>query len=291
MKRKIHIRIAEITIAIEWEDRNLQCKLHRIYPPFFSNGKSDIVLRLRERTQNVFLGKKVFDCAPVWKLYRGNGNGNWIIRLFADERDPYAERVMLLHSSLRYGELYVQKPARDSSFAIDPFTGPTAELLMVQYLAKGKGIIIHSCGITLGGKGILFVGHSGTGKSTMARFCRDDGANVSILSDDRIVLRKKDGVFWMYGTPWHGEEKFSSSKGYPLDKIYFIKHASRNQITKPTGIEATSKLLSCSFPPFWDKKGMNFTLDFLSELSKQVPCRELGFLPDRGVVRFIRSMS
>jgi hypothetical protein len=118
--------------------------------------------------------------------------------------------------------------------------------------------------------------------------CRD-GANVPILSDDRIIIRKKEGVFWMYGTPWHGEEEFSSSKGYPLDKIYFIKHASRNQITKPPGIEATSKLLSCSFPPFWDKKGMNFTLDLLSDLSNTVPCRELGFLPDNGIMHVIRS--
>jgi hypothetical protein len=140
----------------------------------------------------------------------------------------------------------------------------------------------------LGGKGILFVGHSGAGKSTMARLWRG-GANVPILSDDRIIVRKKEGVFWMYGTPWHGEGEFASPSGCPVDAIYFLKHARENKVAKTGEIEAASKLLTCSFPPLWDERGMKFTLDFLSELSKGVPCRELGFLPDEGIVPFIRS--
>lgn len=288
MKRKIHIRIAEITTAIEWEDRNLQCRLHRIYQPFSSNGKSDIVLRLREATQNVPLGRKVFDCAPVWTLYRGNAN--WVIQLFRNERNPYAERVMVLNSSLHQGELYVKKPPNYPSFVVEPFNGPTAELLMVHYLAQGKGILLHSCGIELNGKGILFAGHSGAGKSTMA-WLWSDGGNVPILSDDRIIVRKKNGVFWMYGTPWHGDGKFASPRGYPLEKIYFIKHATKNKIRETKKIEATSKLLTYAFPPYWDKKGMKLTLDFLSELSNSVPCHELGFLPDSGIIHFIRSMN
>ncbi|UCD72022.1 MAG: hypothetical protein JSW70_03250 [Syntrophobacterales bacterium] len=286
MKRKIRIRIAEITIAIEWEDRNLHCRLHPTYQPFRSNGKSDIVLRLREATQDIPLGKKIFDCAPVWTLYRRNGYR--IIKLFTDEWDPSIERVMVMNPSLYRGELYVKKPADESSFAIEPFSGVTAELLMVHYLAQGKGVLLHSCGIELDGKGILFVGHSGAGKSTMARLCNNAG-DVPILSDDRIIVRKKDGIFWMYGTPWQGEEQFASPKGHPLHRIYFIKHARKNKITKTDEIGATSKLLTCSFPPFWDKKGMRFTLDFLSDLSNTIPCRELRFVPDESIVPFIQS--
>jgi hypothetical protein len=286
MRKRIHIRIAEITIALEWEDRNLQCKLHRSYQSFYGNGTSDIVLRLRRGIQDVPLGKKVFDCAPVWNLYRGNGK--WVVTLFTDEGAPYGERVMVLHPSLRRGELCVRKPADGPPFAIQPFSGPTAELLMVQYLSRGHGTLLHACGIMLGGKGILFVGHSGAGKSTMARLWRH-GTNVPILSDDRIIVRKKEGVFWMYGTPWHGEGEFASPSGCPVDTIYFLKHAGENKMAKTHEIEAASRLLTCSFPPFWDGKGLRFTLDFLSELSKGVPCRELGFFPDKGVIPFIQS--
>jgi hypothetical protein len=286
MQRKIQIRIADITISIEWEDRDLHCTLGRIYQPFSSNGKPDVVLRLREKTRDVPLGRKVFDGAPVWTLYRGNGK--WVITLFTDERVPHPGTVMILDPSLRYGELHVEKPTNVSSFTFDPLSA-AAERLMVHYLARGHGVILHSCGIMLGGKGVLFVGHSGAGKSTMARLLRD-GGNIPILSDDRIIVRKKDGVFRMYGTPWHGEEEFASPRGYPLGKIYFIKHATKNEIRETDEIEATSTLLTCSFPPFWDGKGMTFTLDFLSELSKGVPCRELGFLPGEGIMDFIQSM-
>jgi hypothetical protein len=286
MKAKIHIRIAEITLTLEWEDQNLHCELHPVYQPFFSNGGSDILLRVREGIQNVSAGEKVFDCAPVWTLYRGNGK--WVIKLFTDKRDPHAERIMVLNPSLRRGELYVKRPPLDSSFIVEPFHGPTAELLMVHYLVRGKGILLHACGIEVDGRGILFVGHSGAGKSTMARLW-SDGGNAPILSDDRIIVRKKDGIFWMHGTPWQGEEKFASPKGYPLDRIYFIKPAGKNTIRNTDEIEATSKLLTCSFSPFWDKRGMKFTLDLLSHLSTSVPCHDLGFLPDKGVIPFIQS--
>jgi hypothetical protein len=283
---RIRIRIAEITIAIEWEDRNLQCVLHPVYQPFSSNDKSDIVLRLRQGTQHVPAGKKVFDCAPVWTLYRGNGK--WVIKLFTDKRVPHAERVMVLNPSRRRGELHVKMPPHEAPFVVDPFHGPTAELLMVHYLAQGKGILLHSCGIELDGKGILFVGHSGAGKSTMARLWKV-GEAVPILSDDRIIVRKKDGVFWMYGTPWHGEGNFASPHGCRLDKIYFIRHANENRIRKTGEIEAISRLLTCSFPPYWDKEGMEFTLDLLTDLGTGVPCHDLGFLPDERSIRFMRS--
>jgi len=94
----------------------------------------------------------------------------------------------------------------------------------------------------------------------------------------------------MYGTPWHGEGKFASPHGCPLDKIYFIRHANENRIRKTGEIEAISRLLTYSFPPYWDKRGMRFILDFLTDLGTSVPCRQLGFHPDRGIIPFIRSI-
>jgi len=150
----------------------------------------------------------------------------------------------------------------------------------------GQGAIIHACGIEIGGEGLLFVGTSGAGKSTMASLWKET-ENITILSDDRIIVRKKSGVFWAYGTPWHGDVKLASPKGVPLKKVFFITHATKNKVKRFAGAEAIFKYLVCSFPPFWNPQGMEFTLAFLSDLSGSIPCYDLGFLPDDRVLDFI----
>jgi hypothetical protein len=75
-----------------------------------------------------------------------------------------------------------------------------------------------------------------------------------------------------------------------LEKIFFLKHAKVSRVERIEGIDAASKLLVCSFPTFWDKKGMEFTLGFIDELVTEVPCYELGFVPDESVLDFIEEV-
>ena len=84
------------------------------------------------------------------------------------------------------------------------------ELLLLSYLAKGRGIIIHGCGIARKGKGVLFVGESGAGKSTLARMW-DEEDGVEILSDDRTVVRRKGREFWISGMWLHDLSKKETS--------------------------------------------------------------------------------
>jgi hypothetical protein len=94
----------------------------------------------------------------------------------------------------------------------------------------------------------------------------------------------------MYGTPWHGDAKACSPEKAPLEKIFFLKHAKMNKVKKIERIAAASKLLVCSFPTFWDKKGMEFTLGFIDELTREVPCYELSFVPDEIVLGLVKSI-
>jgi ABC-type nitrate/sulfonate/bicarbonate transport system ATPase subunit len=61
---------------------------------------------------------------------------------------------------------------------------------MVNYLAQSDSMIVHACGVDYEGKGILFVGESGAGKSTLTKIWNQE-PGVEILSDDRIIVRKK----------------------------------------------------------------------------------------------------
>lgn len=147
--------------------------------------------------------------------------------------------------------------------------------------------MIHSCGIKKDTEGILFVGNSGMGKSTLARLLKDE---FSILSDERIILRKDNSRFQVFGTPWHGDLQVYSSEYANLKEVFLLRHARRNRIKRMAPSEAISKLLVCSFLPYWDKQGMDFVLDFYKELIWRIPVYQLDFYPDLRIVKFIKKI-
>ena len=112
---------------------------------------------------------------------------------------------------------------------------------------------------------------------------------VKILSDDRIVLRKKDHGIWMYGTPWHGEAEIASPEKGPLTKIFFLRHGEKNEIVPLRKTESVSRLFASSFPPFYHQHGIECILAFLNDVVETIPCYELRFFPDERAVKFIDS--
>jgi hypothetical protein len=75
----------------------------------------------------------------------------------------------------------------------------------------------------------------------------------------------------------------------PLEKIFFLRPAKRNTTTKLAGTEAVSMLLTHCLLPYWDSKGMQFVLDFCENVVQKKSCYDLGFIPKKNVVEFIRS--
>ncbi len=167
---------------------------------------------------------------------------------------------------------------------------PGMEVLYIDLLAQERGVLLHACAIDRGGTGIAFVGKSGAGKSTMARLWMERGVG-SVLCDDRIIARKSDQAFTIYGTPWHGDIAAVSSASVPLERLYFLRHASANRVTQLGPAESVSRLMGCVFAPWWDREGMAFTLSFLEDLVRTVPCFELGFLPQPETVDYILDCS
>ena len=279
MRGDLTIRIGNINISIESGIQERELAPPPAYRPFVSPGKTDISLRLRRGLIDTRDAQRVFDCPPIWTLYHRNRTS--IIKIFSDMSG--LERTLVLSHSLESADLYFG--SRSDRF-IDPFFGPTIELLMVSYLARGRGIIVHGCGIARNEKGILFVGESGAGKSTLAKLWHQE-YGVEALSDDRLIVRKEGKRFWMYGTPWHGEARFGAPQSVEVERILFLKHGRENSAEEIRGIEAAPKLISCAFPPHWDAAGMAFTLDFLGDLAARVLCQTFSFKPDRSAIEFV----
>ena len=221
-----------------------------------------------------------FDTRALWSFYKSAGRYVFRDRPLTRKRP---RTVFSIESDFRSGTIYARQP---HPF---PFRYPLDQIVMVNLFARNAGMLAHACGIKRGSEGVLFPGVSTAGKSTMSRLWERRGG-VTVLNDDRVVIRKKDDGLWIFGTPWHGDAKLFSSDGAPLKKVFFIRHGEKNEMKKIDPLDAVSRLVVCSFFPFWDRTGMDLVLGLCSELAASVPCYELSFVPDEGVLDLLETV-
>jgi hypothetical protein len=281
--------IASIVFEISSDQPIESIRFEPEYKDFISKKKPDVTVCAHYDTiPNISLKEEniVFDSGGVWSLYMINGKHVFVLKSPVSGPLPY--RIAIFNSDFLQGNVYsrvlkLENPPDD--LLPNPIEYPLSEVLMLCLLAQGRGMMAHACGIEDNGKGYLFAGNSTHGKTTMARLWKD---RALVLNDDRIVLRQRDGRFWMYGTPWHGDYTGVSPQGILLDKIFFLRHAQKNRALHVEGSTAASMLLTRSFLPLWHAKGMRFTLDFCAKLVDSISCFELGFVPDKKILNFVR---
>jgi hypothetical protein len=190
--------------------------------------------------------------------------------------------------SFSRGHIVLNRSALPASESVFPLEYPIDELAMMHRLALGEGVEVHALGLAdADGSGYLFLGHSGAGKSTTARLWMSE-PGVQMLSDDRIILRKQDGKFRMYGTPWHGDAGVASAGSAPLCAVFFLEQAPQHQLLPIAQPLAAAELFARAFVPHYIKSGLEFTLHFLDELTRSIPCSTFRFAPTESAVEAIR---
>jgi hypothetical protein len=281
------IRIAGITFRVRYAAESLRRPLPATVGRFAIDHDDGADLDLLVQAMPEALaapGPLLFDSGGVWRAYE-TGDGLRIdcrSPLFGDA--PY--KIALIDSDFRHGRILVREV---SSEAMHPLEYPLDEVLIARLLGRGRGVELHGCGvIDRDGRGRLFVGQSGAGKTTTARVWLADG-DYEIVSDDRVIVRFIDGEWRMYGTPWHGEAELSSPLSAPLAAIHLLVQASQTELVALSSAEAAASLFGCTFPPFYDAAAIEFTLDSLARLVADVPVRALRFVPDRSLIDCVRS--
>jgi hypothetical protein len=251
-----------------------------------SDGTADLDLRIRWGDLSAgLLGPPVFDSGGTWKLYREGPSE--VFRFWANQRGsvPYLE--CKLDPTRSRGDVTLHRDFFPVHEPVEALQFPVDEVLMVHLLGQGRGVELHACGVvTSEGKGYIFAGQSGDGKTTTARLWESRGG-TAILSDDRIIVRREEGRFVMYGTPWHGEAELAANRSAPVDAVFVLEHGKSN-LFHPTSIsEAVALLAARSFVPFHDSAALEWSLGFLGEFVASVPCRRFAFVPDESARAFI----
>jgi hypothetical protein len=226
------------------------------------------------------------DDSENWRIFE-KGRG-YIYKCLLSER----EQVMRVNKIFNRVTAYVLPQERKYFvWHFTPIIYDFLQVLLIHYFAQRKtGIFMHASGVKdLDDKGFLFAGRSGCGKTTMAklwsRFPR-----AMILNDDRIILKKEKGGFFIYGTPWHGafsDYLGSRMESAPLSELFLIYRHSENTLRRLGFEEGFKHLYPAIFPVFWSKKLSQNVISFCEDLAAS-GVYSLGFVKDKSVIKFIR---
>jgi hypothetical protein len=286
--RTTFLKLADFTIAVSCHDPRIDCVFRGALQRFASaESKADLSLEVRALERYIPTSEEVlFDSGAVWKLYRQDGGLRLECRSEAFGEDPY--KIATFDESFTRG--VIEFRAELSSPEMHPLDYPLDEVLMTTLLSRGHGAELHGCGIIdEEGRGHLFVGQSGAGKTTIAGLWGDRAHDI--VSDDRVIVREQNGRMMMFGTPWHGEASLSSSASAPLAGIYLLAQSPENSLDLLGPGESVARLFSCAFPPFYDAQGMQWTISFLHRIAQRVPVRALRFAPTPAAVDLVLSSS
>jgi hypothetical protein len=163
---------------------------------------------------------------------------------------------------------------------------PTDQILLARVLADRKGCYFHASGVIFEGGGVLFVGHSDAGKSTMVEMLK---GKAEILCDDRVIVRRWPEGFRIHGTWSHGDVVEVSASSAPLRAILFLEHAQENLLIPLNHKgEITIKLLACLIKPlvtgdWWEKM-----LSLVEMLADEAPAYTIRFDKSGGVFELLR---
>ena len=143
-----------------------------------------------------------------------------------------------------------------------------------------NALLLHASGVIKDGRAFVFFGPSGSGKTTTARLSLDH----TVLSDDLVIIKKKDNTYKAYGVPFRGDMPEAPRTNAQAD-LYGLFRLKKHTLhfTKPLGhSQAVAELISCvpfvMEDPIMNQRAMDICVDLVAS----VPVKELHFCRDKG---------
>ena len=162
------------------------------------------------------------------------------------------------------------------------------ELRFLLWIAYGlaalpySAVAVHTSVIMQGGKAYMFLGESGTGKSTHTRLWRENIEGAELLNDDSPILRIVDGKPIVYGSPWSGKTPCYKPLCLPLGGVTRLSQAPHNRMRALGKLEAFGALLPSCPPNFaYDEALTDRMCEIIGAVIKTTPVYHLECLPDR----------
>lgn len=246
--KEIYYKVADHVFALELgSNESVVCNL-RQYEPFVTDPTEDVLFRLQLCASPLNLN----DFTLEWKQ---EDEGQYILAGHVGEKPCYQfflqdqlKGVLVCSTDYREGEVYA---VNSSPFGIN-------NALMVLYAlatADKHTALFHSSVVSYEGKAYMFLGKSGTGKSTHSSLWLKYIEGTELVNDDNPVVRfLDDGSIWVYGSPWSGKTPCYRNVSYPLGAIVMLSQAPQNVIRRLRPLEAYAALVASISGKRWDSR-------------------------------------
>jgi len=161
-------------------------------------------------------------------------------------------------------------------------------IAFAQAVLLHSAVSMHSSVVVHGGRAFMFMGRSGTGKSTHSRLWLEHVPDTRLLNDDNPIVRIVDGEAFVHGSPWSGKTRCYVNESAPIAAMVRLVQAPENRFVRKSDVDAFSQILpGCSVLRF-DEHLYGNLCETLIELAGLVCVGEMRCLPDKDAARVCR---
>ena len=212
------------------------------------------------------------DDMPRIEMYRKEKEWLFLISMYRE-----TEIVCALRCNDDWSDVHVSMKSGFERFAIDN----AAMLAYAFRTTTMKTLLFHASVIVRAGKGYLFLGHSGTGKSTHSRQWLTAFDDARLLNDDNPVVRVcEDGVVRVYGSPWSGKTACYVADQAPVAALVQLAQAPYNKIESLRMTQAYPFILSSVSGLKILPEAMDAIYESIAKLLECCPVYRLECLPN-----------
>ena len=157
--------------------------------------------------------------------------------------------------------------------------------------ANHRTIKLHASVIEKDGRALIFMGKSGTGKSTHSQNWLKFVPECSLLNDDEPIVRVlPDGQIRVYGAPWSGSTPCYRNISAEIAAFVRLYQSPENKLTPLKGVQAFASLFQSVAILRSDNENKNLTMTIVNDILEQVPIYRLDNRPEREAVSLTESL-
>lgn len=278
---KLHFKVAGIQFAILSHDNNFIKKLLPSYAPFHveAEGDSNLVVEVdNSKVDPEPLGCELghFDCGGAnHSIYRLHDGG---YKILISTVDDHLASAMITSSDFKHCTVSLYGDLNDNSFGLR-----NAMMIAFSFSSAQMGVLLmHASVIMHQNKGYLFLGKSGTGKSTHTQLWLRWIEGSELLNDDNPAVRlMPNGEVLVFGTPWSGKTPCYKNKQCPVGGFVRLEQYGQNLIEQLTPLRAFGSILSSCSTMMWDKPSYTHITQTVDKVAQTVPAYHLRCLPNQ----------